>query len=112
MPPRETRALLEDALMQVDDLLDKASGASLQSFLANRDLQAIVERRFEVLGEALRRLERIDRPAFEKVPGARQAIGLRNIISHGYDGIDHRLLWDTMGADIPPMRAAIALALS
>lgn len=58
MPPREEVALLEDALGQVDDLLAKARVTSLDRLLADSDLQAIFERRFEILGEALRRLER------------------------------------------------------
>ncbi len=71
MPQPETRALLEDALTQVDDLLLKAQKNSLDGFLQDRDLQAIVERRFEILGEALRRLERIDSSVLGKIPGAR-----------------------------------------
>lgn len=111
MPQPETQALLEDARAQVDDLLSKAQTKSLDDLLKDRDLQAIVERRFEILGEALRRLERVNPAVFAQIPAARQAIGLRNIISHGYDGVDHRLLWDTMMVDLEPMRAAISALL-
>lgn len=48
---------------------------------------------------------------FAQIPAARHAIGLRNIISHGYDGVDHRLLWDTIMVDLEPMRAAISALL-
>ena len=89
MLPRESRALLEDALTQedalpqIDDLASKVAEKSLEYLKSNRDLQAIFERRFEILGEAFRRLERTDPHLFAKVPGARDAIDMRNIIAHG-----------------------------
>ena len=100
MPPREEIALLEDALGQVDDLLAKAKGSSLDRLLADRDLQAIFERRFEILGEALRRLERSAPQVFARIAGGREAIGMRNLIAHGYDGVDHRILWATVQNDL------------
>ncbi|MFM7259471.1 MAG: DUF86 domain-containing protein [bacterium] len=111
MPPREPVALLTDALAQIDDLLAKAARSSLVDLLENRDLQAIFERRFEVLGEALRRLERSDPLVFARVAGGAQAIALRNFIAHGYDGVDHRVLWDTVAEDLPAMRTSIARLL-
>jgi uncharacterized protein with HEPN domain len=111
MPPREPVALLTDALAQIDDLLAKAARSSLADLIENRDLQAIFERRFEVLGEALRWLERSDPLVFARVVGGAQAIALRNFIAHGYDGVDHRVLWDTVAEDLPAMRTSIARLL-
>lgn len=88
MPPREEVALLEDALGQVDDLLAKARVTSLDRRLADSDLQAIFERRFEIRG-------------------GREAIGMRNLIAHGYDGVDHRILWATVQNDLPDTAASI-----
>jgi uncharacterized protein with HEPN domain len=112
MPPREPTALLTDALAQIDDLLLKAEACDLEHLLADRDLQAIFERRFEVLGEALRRLERTDPRLFADVSGGAQAIALRNFIAHGYDGVDHRVLWDTVVEDLPIMRTSIQRLLT
>ncbi len=69
MPPREPQALLEDAIAQIADLEAKVASGSLDGLLGNRDLQAIFERRFEVLGEALRRLERADPAIFARITG-------------------------------------------
>jgi len=107
MPPREPRALLEDALAQIDDLLRKTVEHTLPDLLSSRDLQAIFERRFEVLGEALRRLKLEDPKTFQRVKCAQQAIDMRNFIAHGYDGVDHRIVWSTAVDDLPPMRESI-----
>ncbi len=102
----------EDALTQIDDLASKVAEKSFEYLKSDRDLQAIFERRFEILGEAFRRLERTDPRLFAKVPGARDAIDMRNIIAHGYDGIDHRVLWEAVSNDLPLMRATIIRELA
>lgn len=44
------------------------------------------------------------------VPGIpwKQIYGLRNRIVHGYDGVDMRIVWDTVSEDIPRLRAELA----
>jgi len=112
MPPREPRALLEDALEQAEDLIAKSRSHTLDRLLADRDLQAVFERRFEVLGEALRRLQRADASIAARIDGAAQAIEMRNFIAHGYDGVDHRILWSTTVIDLPPLPESILRVLS
>ena len=37
----------------------------------------------------------------------RQIYGMRNRIVHGYDGVDMRIVWDTVAEDIPKLRQAL-----
>ena len=37
----------------------------------------------------------------------KQIYGLRNRIVHGYDGVDMRIVWDTISEDIPRFRAEL-----
>ncbi len=111
MPPREPLAMLEDARSQAMDLVRKVDGSTLESILGDRDLQAIIERRFEILGEALRRLRQRDMNLFDRIPGANEAIAVRNIIAHGYDGVDHRILWSITHQFLPQMLAAIDVVI-
>ncbi len=48
--------------------------------------------------------------AKESIPSIpwRQIYGLRNRIVHGYDGVDMRIVWDTVSEDIPRLRAELA----
>jgi uncharacterized protein with HEPN domain len=112
MPPREIRALLGDAIDQIEDIDRKVSSSTLEALLRDRDLQAIFERRFEILGEVLRRIERVDATVFAQIEGARLAIDLRNFLAHGYDGIDHRILWATATLDLPAMGRDLTRLLS
>ena len=38
----------------------------------------------------------------------KQIYGLRNRIVHGYDGVDMRIVWDTVSEDIPRLQAGLA----
>lgn len=38
-----------------------------------------------------------------------QIYGMRNRIVHGYDGVDMRIVWDTVAEDIPKLHRELAL---
>jgi|GEM_PF-4761193 len=50
----------------------------------------------QIIGEALKRLERLNESAFERIQNGRKIIGMRNVLAHGYDAIDYRILWTTL----------------
>ena len=51
-------------------------------------VKAAVERKFLVIGEALRRLKREHPEIIEKITGHENIIGFRNVLVHDYLGID------------------------
>jgi uncharacterized protein with HEPN domain len=66
--------------------------------------QAAVERKFEVIGEALTRLVRMESPILDCIPGYQRIISFRNVIAHGYDAIDHEIVWDVVVNHLPALR--------
>ena len=42
----------------------------------------------------------------------RQIIGLRNILAHGYEQVDHETLFRTVIADLGAVETALAVALA
>ncbi len=56
-------------------------------------MKSAVERQFTILGEALVRVRDLELPIYGRFPDAAKIIGLRNIIVHGYDAVDPRVLW-------------------
>jgi uncharacterized protein with HEPN domain len=81
--------------------------ASEERLLAERALQLILEREFEVLGEAMGRLLRSAPEAEASIANARRIIGLRNLLAHGYDSIDHRILWAAVVNHLPQLKREI-----
>jgi len=95
------RKLVEDVRTACEELQNFLTGKSAADLETDRGLQLIVEREFEIIGEAVNRLYRADERAFGKISHGHRIIGTRNILAHGYDIIDHRILWDAFKEDLP-----------
>jgi uncharacterized protein with HEPN domain len=103
MPPRVEK-LLVDIRLACEETQEFCRGKQFDDFLADRLLQLAVERQFEIIGEAIYRLERIDEVnLLRRIPDYRKIIGLRNIIAHGYDIVDDKALWDFVTTRIPEL---------
>lgn len=104
-------AHLSDMLDFVRELRALLQGRSLGAYLADRVLTLAVEKLFINLGEAATRLEEAQRARFPRVPW-RQIIGLRNILAHGYEQVDHETLYRTIDSDLDSVELALADALT
>lgn len=108
--PHSPEKLLKDIEISIQEIEDFSSGRCYKDFLADRLLQAGIERELEIIGEALHRLERIDNERLQtRIPEYRQIIGLRNIIAHGYDIIDLDSIWDVIQNHIPMLKEKIGI---
>jgi uncharacterized protein with HEPN domain len=106
-----TPAHLCDMLDFVRELRALLQGLALRAYLADRVLTLAVEKLFINLGEAATRLEEPQRAKFPHVPW-RQIIGLRNILAHGYEQVDHETLYRTVTSDLAAVELALVEALA
>ncbi len=74
-------------------------------YMSNKMLRRAVEREFEIIGEALSNLEKID-PNIE-ITATRQIIGMRNRVIHGYDKIDNEIVWGTIVRHLPLLKSEV-----
>ena len=94
--------LLLDIRICCEEIIEFCASKDLESLRSNRMLQLALEREFEIIGEALLRLERVEMESLEsKIPEYRKIIGFRNLVAHGYDQIDDLILWDLATNHIP-----------
>ena len=94
--------LLLDIRISCEEIIEFCASKDLESLRSNRMLQLALEREFEIIGEALLRMERLDLARLEsKIPEYRKIIGFRNLVAHGYDQIDDHILWDLATNHIP-----------
>jgi uncharacterized protein with HEPN domain len=63
--------------------------------------RSAVERQFEILGEALRRLDTIDAGLAAQISEHRRIIAFGNIIAHGYDAVDNDIVWQVVTTKLP-----------
>lgn len=110
MPP-EVQKLLFDVLEAAKDTQAFVHDLEYKQYVADKMVQAAVERKFEVIGEALNRLKHLDETVLAAIPQHRRIIGFRNVITHGYDAIEPELVWDAIQNHLPTLKQAIEALL-
>jgi uncharacterized protein with HEPN domain len=87
----------------------REAGLSIKSFIAGKTfedysnqemLRCAVERKFEIMGEAMNRIHKENPDYLEKLRDYRDVISFRNILIHGYDSIDVRIVWGIIQEDL------------
>ena len=84
------------------------AGRTFAEFDGDIVLRSAVERQFEIVGEALAQLARLDAAMAEKIPDLREIIAFRNVLIHGYAVIDRARVWRVIDENLPQLRAALA----
>jgi uncharacterized protein with HEPN domain len=92
----DVKKYLFDILEAARNIEEYTQGFEYADYLADGQTQAAVERKFEIIGEALNRIKRIDSRTLESISEHQRIIGFRNVISHGYDALDIELVWDAV----------------
>jgi uncharacterized protein with HEPN domain len=74
-------------------------------YSANKMLRRAVEREFEIIGEAMNRIEKLDSAL--NISGKKQIINMRNRVIHGYDKIDNEIIWGVIVKHLPTLKTEI-----
>lgn len=56
------------------------------------------------IGEALGQAAEVTEVLSEEVPDLPDMISFRNRIAHGYDSLDHEIVWDIVQKNVPRLR--------
>ena len=104
---RDVAKLLEDMRRSAEYILDDTAGATSDTYVESRRMRQLAERNFEIIGEAMRRLSDLDPTIAARISGRREAIAFRNVLVHGYDGIDHIRVWRIIEGSLPTLKAEV-----
>lgn len=74
-------------------------------YKSDKMLRRAVEREFEIIGEAINRIDKID-PEIS-ISSKKQIISMRNRVIHGYDKIDDEIIWGTIVRHLPILKKEI-----
>jgi len=108
----ETKKYLYDIQQAAARIAEFTAEKKFEDYRNNRMLRAAVERQFEIIGEALSQLARLDEVLAERISGHRRIIAFRNILIHGYADVDDRLVWDVVQGKLPVLRREIEALLA
>jgi len=99
---------LFDIVAAVEAIESFVSTLTEAEYLEHEMVQAAVERKFEIIGEALNRIRRQNEDLLYQIPEHQRIIGFRNILAHGYDVVDQRLVWDVVRNHLPALRQHVS----
>jgi uncharacterized protein with HEPN domain len=108
----ESRKLLEDMRDAAGEIAAITRTQTLENYESNRQFRWSVERGFEIIGEALSQLRKRDAALAERISEFRKIISFRNVLIHGYGGINPRTTWDVIQQDLPVLIQELDVLLS
>ena len=103
---REWRLYVADMQACCERITQYTSGLSHEEFQRRRMAYDATLRNLELLGEAARHVPDEVRALAPDIPW-RRIVGVRNILIHGYLGIDNDIVWDIVRNGIAPLRKAL-----
>ena len=107
IPGTEADRLLLAHMGECIERIREYTAGDRSRFEASRLVQDAVIRNLQTLTESSQRLSDDIKATEPQVPW-RELAGFRNVIVHGYLGIDVAAVWLVVDQDLPPLAAALA----
>jgi len=104
----EAPALLWDAGNAARLIATFISGRSFSDYKADPMLRSAVERQFEIVGEALNKMSKVDPQTAGQIPDLRRVVAFRNILAHGYAVVDDEIVWQLATQRLPELAKVVA----
>jgi uncharacterized protein with HEPN domain len=112
VPRRDWRLRVHDILKAVERIEKFTRGLTLEKFIEDDRTIAAVSYELVVIGEAARKVPNAVQGTAPDVPW-RVMSDMRNVVAHGYFGVDLSIVWQTAIQDVPklgpPLRRLLAL---
>lgn len=107
MANEEILTYLQDILDAINDMQSCFIDFPNRYDLFEKDImrKCVVERKTEIMGEAINRIRKIDSTI--EIPNARAIIATRNRIIHAYDNVQPTFLWGLVTRHIPELKKDI-----
>ena len=104
---RDPRAFLWDVRDAALAIQSFTTGMDAAAYAANPMAQAAVERKFEIIGEALNQLSKLDTAVAARIPDLAQIVAFRNQLIHGYATVNVSTVWNITQNAMPVLLAAV-----
>ena len=105
--PLESHKFLYDIQQAGNKITRFLEGKTFVDYEGDDLLRSGVERQFEIIGEALNQLSRVDTAIADGIPDYKQIVSFRNILIHGYASIDNRLVWNIVESKLPALSVCV-----
>ncbi|MFN0050451.1 MAG: DUF86 domain-containing protein [Cytophagales bacterium] len=102
---------LEDIVDSIDAIFSFIEAMEETTFLEDRKTKDAVARNFEIIGEATNRIPESLKMKYSHSEW-HKAVGLRNRIILGYDGVNYSQVWNTIHQSLPIYKNQILSIIS
>ena len=103
---KEIKKYLFDIKESVDSIESYLGEKRIYNVYKNdKMLRRAVEREFEIIGEAMNRIFKIDSEI--NISSKKRIINMKNRVIHGYDLIDDEIIWGTIVRHLPVLKKEI-----
>ncbi len=103
---RSQQLYLEDIVAAINSIEQFIKGINFQTFCRDDKTTSAVVRKFEIIGEASKKLEAKIRKNYPEVAW-KEIAGFRDKLIHDYFGIDYELVWTTIQEKLPEFKLVI-----
>ena len=100
---RDDKLYLKDILSAFESIQKFVEGMSFEDFKADDKTSSAVIRKFEIIGEATKKISEEIRQKYPQIPWKEMA-GMRDRLIHFYIGVDYQLIWETIEKRIPEVK--------
>ena len=108
----DVRKLLWDASRAAERIAQFTSGKTFADYEGDDYFRSAVERQFEIIGEALSQLSRVDPVTAVAIPELPRIVAFRNVLIHGYASVDNKLVWGVVETRLDPLRVTLETLLA
>jgi len=105
--PHDPEKYLYDMLEASCFLLEFTAGRSLDNYKGDKGFRSAVERQLLIIGEALTTLDKFYPQIAQQISEYQRIIRFRHILVHGYDIVDHDVVWNILQNKLPVLRTDV-----
>jgi uncharacterized protein with HEPN domain len=109
--PRDPRAFLWDVREAALAIQSFTTGMDATAYAANAMAQSAVERKFEIIGEALNQLAKLDASMAARISDLPKIVAFRNQLIHGYATVNVSTVWNVTQSAVAPLLQSVQAIL-
>ena len=100
---RDYRLFIKDIIAAMESIEGFVEGMSFEELMQDDKTASAVIRKFEIVGEATKCLPDELKEEHPEIQWKRMA-GMRDRLIHAYFGVDYKLVWEAIKAEVPSMK--------